>query len=460
MKKLLKIKGKAFTLIELMAVLIIIGLLALISVPLVTGILRRSREKSYDIQVETIIAEANRWVATNSFCLPSHQYDASCGVSVAQLIKEGLIDNKVFDPRDKSEMTGCVVISYLNTLPNGDIEYEYSYEQYCPIKNGTIIYFNPTTNQECSDYHVSNSNNGNVNGCMKWYAFGDTKTEVNLLLDHNITEISYHTFCSVVTKEVQTNDTTSWNSAIINTVRNITAEEIAKITGHPTFNQNPSAQDEFYFQTNTQTGSQACQSSCTFGWIYDRTSDSCKNNGCFNNSLGLADGYWTDSSTTGGIFRVMPSGNLNIAIVDSAAAEFTGTRPVITIQKSVLKLWETYNDQKPPPPPQVVTDPDIIIQGQCVNYEELITISFNANGGSGYMDDITVKAGWGIKIPPNMFSRTNHTFAGWNTKANGTGTAYSAGGTISCLEENTTLYAQFTRNAVGCGPGPIILPGW
>ena len=45
----------------------------------------------------------------------------------------------------------------------------------------------------------------------------------------------------------------------------------------------------------------------------------------------------------------------------------------------------------------------------------------------------------------NQFTRTGYTFTGWNTKADGTGTAYQAGATIAYPAEGTTLilYAQW-----------------
>ena len=38
-----------------------------------------------------------------------------------------------------------------------------------------------------------------------------------------------------------------------------------------------------------------------------------------------------------------------------------------------------------------------------------------------------------------------YTFAGWNTAANGSGTAYAAGATTSAITANTTFYAQWTE---------------
>ncbi len=42
--------------------------------------------------------------------------------------------------------------------------------------------------------------------------------------------------------------------------------------------------------------------------------------------------------------------------------------------------------------------------------------------------------------------KTGYTFAGWNTQANGLGTAYSPGDTFTMGAANITLYAQWTAN--------------
>ena len=76
-----------------------------------------------------------------------------------------------------------------------------------------------------------------------------------------------------------------------------------------------------------------------------------------------------------------------------------------------------------------------------VNY----TLSYNANGGSGSMSSQTVTEGQSTKLKTNTFTKTGHTFTGWNTKADGTGTAYNNGASVT-LHGNTTLYAQWQLN--------------
>ena len=70
------------------------------------------------------------------------------------------------------------------------------------------------------------------------------------------------------------------------------------------------------------------------------------------------------------------------------------------------------------------------------------TVTYDANGGKGAMASQTVNAGNSVTIKANTFTRSDHTFTGWNTRADGTGTGYAAGNTIT-PNSNLTLYAQW-----------------
>ena len=244
--------------------------------------------------------------------------------------------------------------------------------------NGTIIYFNPITNQICTNYHVDNSRTGfngsnttlgTQTGCMKWYVFNDNASSntLNLLLDHNTTlDVRWSDTDrnnnnpytgslpqgqgrqgNAVWTRLQ-NDTTTWHINIIPTIRLITANEIAQITNHPTFNENvTSIFERFFFETNTAIVSPTCRSDtgtgdvtgCTFGWLYDRTHSTCVLRGCVNNGTHTGSGgsYWTSSPVANNIIEVWnatSSGNLTSNPVHAGGR---GIRPVITVPKSLLQ---------------------------------------------------------------------------------------------------------------------------
>lgn len=77
-------------------------------------------------------------------------------------------------------------------------------------------------------------------------------------------------------------------------------------------------------------------------------------------------------------------------------------------------------------------------------------IRYDPNGGDG---DAFTKAGdsgtTATTAEAGVFLRKGHTFAGWNTKADGTGTAYKAGAGIAYPAEGQTLtlYARWEANA-------------
>ena len=85
-------------------------------------------------------------------------------------------------------------------------------------------------------------------------------------------------------------------------------------------------------------------------------------------------------------------------------------------------------------------------------YQENITeyqvkLTYDANDGEGAINSATGAAGESVTVAENVFTRNNYTFTGWNTQADGTGTAYNPGDSFTLTDENTVLYAQWSKNA-------------
>ena len=68
------------------------------------------------------------------------------------------------------------------------------------------------------------------------------------------------------------------------------------------------------------------------------------------------------------------------------------------------------------------------------------TVSYNAGGGSGAPGNQTKTYGVNLTLSSQTPTWAGHTFVSWNTKADGTGTSYSPGGTYSA-NAGVTLYA-------------------
>lgn len=76
------------------------------------------------------------------------------------------------------------------------------------------------------------------------------------------------------------------------------------------------------------------------------------------------------------------------------------------------------------------------------------TIVFDANGGTGTAKNQVVFTNKNIKLNKNTYVRDDYEFMGWNTKKDGTGTAYADEAIIEDLStqgEKLTLYAQWKK---------------
>ncbi len=91
-------------------------------------------------------------------------------------------------------------------------------------------------------------------------------------------------------------------------------------------------------------------------------------------------------------------------------------------------------------------------------------ISFDANGGSGTMEDVIVEKGTSFTTPVSAFTvpkipvgavneNADIPFVGWNTKKDGSGTPYAAEDEISAVLADMTLYAQWAKPVFSVSEG-------
>ncbi len=84
-----------------------------------------------------------------------------------------------------------------------------------------------------------------------------------------------------------------------------------------------------------------------------------------------------------------------------------------------------------------------------VGFKEQVVL-FDANGGSGSMTAQSFDSGVAKSLSANTFTKTGYTFNGWNTLANGSGTAYTDKQEVTFSPANDgdsiTLYAQWKCN--------------
>lgn len=81
-------------------------------------------------------------------------------------------------------------------------------------------------------------------------------------------------------------------------------------------------------------------------------------------------------------------------------------------------------------------------------------VTFDANGGTGTMAEQTASHNVAAELVENAFTRAGYNFAGWNTSADGTGTPYADGASVT-LTAPLTLYAQWTSKALYTVSGTV-----
>ena len=138
---------KAFTLIELLGVLILLAVIALITFPIIDKTLSNAKNEAYERQKENIIEAARLYVTENG------NYSTEKEKLYFQTMMDAgfLKDGDILDPRDSSkEMPGCVIYNWNNSKN----QYIFEYDESCvaPTQGECFIYKNYEEGVEITGY--------------------------------------------------------------------------------------------------------------------------------------------------------------------------------------------------------------------------------------------------------------------------------------------------------------------
>ena len=92
---------RGFTLIELMAVIVVLGIISVIVIPAVDRFIRSSQYASYDVQIDYIKDAAKNWAADNYNRIPDNNLE-SITIYLSQLKTEGYISENITNPLTKT----------------------------------------------------------------------------------------------------------------------------------------------------------------------------------------------------------------------------------------------------------------------------------------------------------------------------------------------------------------------
>ena len=138
--------------------------------------------------------------------------------------------------------------------------------------------------------------------------------------------------------------------------------------------------------------------------------------------------------------------------------EYAANTPAFTLDaptspSPTSKYFKGWLDKSTPtspttPQPSITITPGVTTGNLVFEaiFQDFYTVNFDGNNGSGVMNSQRIDSGQATNLSTNTFTRTNFTFDGWNTKANGTGANYTDSQEVTDLVgagKSITLYAKW-----------------
>ena len=168
---------KGFTLIEIVAIIILLSVIALITYPIVNNLINDSREDLYDEQIHELLRLSNAWVAGNASKL-KNENGYSYVLSFEELASQGyIVEENVRNPKTGERFPGCIMVTY-NSISSS---YDVNYDENCKVE---IVEKEPSINLITDSSIVNNEG----------YATKDFDVKV---VGNNITS---YTYCTSTTK--------------------------------------------------------------------------------------------------------------------------------------------------------------------------------------------------------------------------------------------------------------------
>ena len=127
-------RKKGFTLIEIMAIIILLSVISLIIYPVINNTISKSEDDLYDQQIEELVRLSNAWVAGNAIDLVPKEgftYD----LTFEELATQGyIVEKDIINPKTGEVFPGCMKVTY-NSV---DSNYNVSYDETCEAETGDV----------------------------------------------------------------------------------------------------------------------------------------------------------------------------------------------------------------------------------------------------------------------------------------------------------------------------------
>ncbi len=124
---------KGFTLVELLAVIIILGVIALITYPIIDKSIKNSKQQALDRTIDSIEEAAYKYSVENDI----GYFTEYKTLQLSDLVSKGFLKENITNPVTNEQMQGCVLYRWDD--PNNQYIFEYDEECEVPLFPGSLI---------------------------------------------------------------------------------------------------------------------------------------------------------------------------------------------------------------------------------------------------------------------------------------------------------------------------------
>lgn len=287
---------KGFTLVELLAVITIMGVILLISVPNITKSLKQTTSNQYAEFVSDIFLATESYITSRSDSLNLN--NGNLTISVERLIKSGYFKSTTINPKTNEKVN---INSYVIVSLNSDNTYKYTY-----VDENQPVCSKENQLEEGNSVYYCDPGDGET---RRFYLIEKNSDETVLLLDKNIGEsIDYDS----ALKYLEDN-TKDWYDVEVNLP---TGEQIALLLNYGSWNSNS---DNMNLTNNMLNINTNCSSNLCTEKVNSK-----------NVNYEVL-GYWVDTTLSDNAWVVSNSQFKKISKTEKGY----GIRPVITIKNRI-----------------------------------------------------------------------------------------------------------------------------
>lgn len=207
---------KGFTLVELLAVIVLIGLLSLIAIPIVDKLIKDSEEQLYQTQIDNIEAAARNYYADNIFDLPEN-IGEYIDKTICELENLGFLDVDIKNPKTEELFYKDSYVRITKT--NYGFEYKYIEDSGSSYSCSICVAVNeetkttgniPTGEYKIGDEYICEVKNGTK---YNFFVLSTENEKINLIMDSNISADGEAIKSSSIIQKYSSSEYNKWHTA-------------------------------------------------------------------------------------------------------------------------------------------------------------------------------------------------------------------------------------------------------